>query len=244
MIMPCGPGVERLAEEVALRFPDARQGVFSSDLITTPALAETFFDAVHNGEIDIIIGTQMIAKGHHFPGLTLVGVVDADLGLSGGDLRGGELSWQMLTQVAGRAGRAEKSGRVLMQTVMPEARVLQSLVNDDRAGFIAAEKADREAANMPPYGRLAAVILSSRDDEKLTAFATQMARQWPNYDGVTLLGPAPAPIRLLRGQHRMRFLIKAEREVNLQRAIAQWLNRVKIPSIIQCQLDIDPVSFF
>lgn len=244
MIMPCGPGVERLAEEVALRFPDARQGIFSSDLITTPALAETFFDAVHNGEIDIIIGTQMIAKGHHFPGLTLVGVVDADLGLSGGDLRGGELSWQMLTQVAGRAGRAEKSGRVLMQTVMPEARVLQSLVNDDRAGFIAAEKADREAANMPPYGRLAAVILSSRDDEKLTAFASQMARQWPNYDGVTLLGPAPAPIRLLRGQHRMRFLIKAEREVNLQRAIAQWLNRVKIPSIIQCQLDIDPVSFF
>jgi primosomal protein N' (replication factor Y) len=244
MIMPCGPGVERLAEEVALRFPDARQGIFSSDLITTPAMAETFFDAVHNGEMDIIIGTQMIAKGHHFPGLTLVGVVDADLGLSGGDLRGGELSWQMLTQVAGRAGRAEKIGRVLMQTAMPEARVLQSLVNDDRAGFIAAEKADREAANMPPYGRLAAVILSSRDIDRLMTVASQMATQWPNYDGLTLLGPAPAPIRLLRGQHRMRFLIKAERQVNLQRAMAQWLNRVKIPSSIQCQLDIDPVSFF
>ena len=244
MIMACGPGVERLAEEVALRFPDARQGLFSSDVITSPAKAEAFFDAVHKGEIDIIIGTQMIAKGHHFPGLTLVGVVDADLGLSGGDLRGGELSWQLLTQVAGRAGRAEKLGRVMMQTAMPEARVLQSLLKDDRAGFIAAEKADREAAHMPPFGRLAAVILSSRDQEKLTAFTTQMARQWPNYDGMTLLGPAPAPIRLLRGQHRVRFLIKAEREVNLQRAIAQWLDRVKIPSIITCQLDIDPVSFF
>ncbi len=244
MIMPCGPGVERLAEEVALRFPDARQGLFSSDVITTSAKAESFFDAVHKGEIDIIIGTQMIAKGHHFPGLTLVGVVDADLGLSGGDLRGGELSWQLLTQVAGRAGRAEKKGRVMMQTAMPDARVLQSLVRDDRAGFIAAEKADREAAHMPPYGRLAAVILSSRDDEALMAFASQMARQWPNYEGMTLLGPAPAPIRLLRGQHRVRFLIKAEREVNLQRAIAQWLNGLKIPSLIQCQLDIDPVSFF
>ena len=244
MIMPCGPGVERLAEEVAFRFPDARQGIFSSDVITTSAKAEAFFDAVYKGEIDIIIGTQMIAKGHHFPGLTLVGVVDADLGLSGGDLRGGELSWQLLTQVAGRSGRAEKKGRVMMQTAMPEARVLQSLVKDDRAGFIRAEKEDREDANMPPYGRLAAVILSSRDDEKLTAFASQMAMQWPNYEGMTLLGPAPAPIRLLRGQHRVRFLIKAEREVNLQRAIAQWLNEVKIPSRVQCQLDIDPVSFF
>lgn len=242
--MPCGPGVERLAEEVAFRFPDARQGIFSSDVITTSAKAEAFFDAVYKGEIDIIIGTQMIAKGHHFPGLTLVGVVDADLGLSGGDLRGGELSWQLLTQVAGRSGRAEKKGRVMMQTAMPEARVLQSLVKDDRAGFIRAEKEDREDANMPPYGRLAAVILSSRNDEKLTAFASQMAMQWPNYEGMTLLGPAPAPIRLLRGQHRVRFLIKAEREVNLQRAIAQWLNEVKIPSRVQCQLDIDPVSFF
>ena len=145
MILACGPGVERLAEEVAARFPDARQGVFSSDTITSPAQVSAFFDAVHQGALDIIIGTQMIAKGHHFPNLTLVGVVDADLGLGGGlgagDLRGGELSWQLLAQVAGRAGRASRHGQVLLQTANPESRVLQSLIKGDRAGFIAAEKA-------------------------------------------------------------------------------------------------------
>ena len=242
--MPCGPGVERLSEEVELRFPDARQGIFSSDAITTPALAEQFFNAVYNDEIDIIIGTQMVAKGHHFPDLTLVGVVDADLGLGGADLRGGELSWQLLTQVAGRAGRASRPGQVLLQTAMPEAMVLQSLIHDDRESFIAAEKAARSEAAMPPYGRLAAVILSGRDEARLMMMAKQMANDWPYFEGVTLLGPAPAPLRLLRRNYRVRFLLKSSREVNLQRVISSWLDRITIPSAINCQVDIDPVSFF
>ena len=244
MIMPCGPGVERLSEEVGMRFPDARQGIFSSDAITTPALAEQFFKAVHNDDIDIIIGTQMVAKGHHFPDLTLVGVVDADLGLGGADLRGGELSWQLLTQVAGRAGRAERPGQVLLQTAMPESMVLQSLIHDDRDGFIAAEKAARKEADMPPYGRLAAVILSGRDEARLTKIARQMVTGWPNFEGVTLLGPAPAPLRLLRRNYRVRFLLKSGRDVNLQRVISSWLAQITIPSAINCQIDIDPVSFF
>lgn len=244
MIMPCGPGVERLSEEVTMRFPDAKQGIFSSDLITTPVLAEQFFDAVHNDEIDIIIGTQMVAKGHHFPDLTLVGVVDADLGLGGADLRGGELSWQLLTQVAGRAGREERPGRVLLQTAMPESLVLQSLIADDREGFIATEKAARKEAEMPPYGRLAAVILSGRDEARLMVLAKQMVTHWPNYEGVILLGPAPAPLRLLRRNYRVRFLLKSGRDVNLQRVISSWLAKITIPSAIGCQVDIDPVSFF
>ena len=244
MIMPCGPGVERLSEEVELRFPDARQGIFSSDAITTPALAEQFFNAVYNDEIDIIIGTQMVAKGHHFPDLTLVGVVDADLGLGGADLRGGELSWQLLTQVAGRAGRESRPGQVLLQTAMPEATVLQSLIHDDRESFIAAEKAARSEASMPPYGRLAAVILSGREEARLMMMAKQMANDWPHFEGVTLLGPAPAPLRLLRRNYRVRFLLKSSREVNLQRVISSWLDRITIPSAINCQIDIDPVSFF
>ena len=248
MILACGPGVERLAEEVAARFPEARLGVFSSDTITTPTQASAFFDAVHQGALDMIIGTQMIAKGHHFPDLTLVGVVDADLGLGGGlgagDLRGAELSWQLLAQVAGRAGRAARAGRVLLQTANPESRVLQSLIQGDRDGFIAAEKAERQAAAMPPYGRLGALILSARHEDALVQCAHQLAGAWPHYADILLLGPAPAPIRLLRGQHRIRFLLKTAREVNLQRAIATWLKGVKIPASIQCQVDIDPVSFF
>ena len=248
MILACGPGVERLAEEVAARFPKARLGVFSSDTITTPTQASAFFDAVHQGALDMIIGTQMIAKGHHFPNLTLVGVVDADLGLGGGlgagDLRGAELSWQLLAQVAGRAGRAARAGRVLLQTANPESRVLQSLIQGDRDGFIAAEKAERQAAAMPPYGRLGALILSARHEDALVQCAHQLAGAWPHYADILLLGPAPAPIRLLRGQHRIRFLLKTAREVNLQRAIATWLKGVKIPASIQCQVDIDPVSFF
>ena len=244
MIMSCGPGVERLAEEVTIRFPEARQGIFSSDAITTPALAEQFFNAVHNDEIDIIIGTQMVAKGHHFPDLTLVGVVDADLGLGGADLRGGELSWQLLTQVAGRAGRAERPGKVLLQTAMPQSAVLQSLIHDDRDGFIEAEKAARQDAAMPPYGRLAAVILSGRAEARLMIIARQMVDHWPNFDGVTLLGPAPAPLRLLRRNYRVRFLLKSERDVNLQRVITSWLAAISIPSAVSCQVDIDPVSFF
>ena len=159
-------------------------------------------------------------------------------------MRGAELSWQLLAQVAGRAGRATRAGRVLLQTANPESRVLQSLIQGDRDGFIAAEKAERHAAAMPPYGRLAGVILSARNEDALGQCAHQLAGAWPHYAEILLLGPAPAPIRLLRGQHRMRFLLKTAREVNLQRAIATWLKAVKIPASIQCQVDIDPVSFF
>ncbi len=247
-IVACGPGVERLAEEVSETFPDARQAIFSSDVITTPSQAEIFTESVLNQEIDIIIGTQMIAKGHHFPHLELVGVIDADLGLAGGDLRAAEQTWQLLTQVAGRAGRAETPGKVLLQTAIPTSPVLKTLAVGDRDGFTQLEINARSEAGLPPFGRLAAVILAGPREDKVIAVAQSLARHWQPYQDVTFLGPAPAPISKLRGKYRIRFLIKAPREVNLQLIIKNWLaptfgRKTVIPSSIDCHIDIDPTSF-
>jgi primosomal protein N' (replication factor Y) (superfamily II helicase) len=241
--VPCGPGIERLSEEVAARFPDARLGVMASDTLTGPRAAENLIKAVEAHEIDVLIGTQVVAKGHHFPLLTLVGVVDADLGLEGGDLRAAERTFQLLHQVAGRAGREERPGIVYIQTWMPEHGVIGALLANDRDRFFALEAESRKAHGMPPYGRLAAIILSAPDDSSADFTARSFARTAPHLPGVETLGPAPAPLRILRGRHRRRFLVKARRDINLQNVLRQWLARVKVPGNIRVQVDIDPYSF-
>ncbi len=241
--VPCGPGIERLSEEMAARFPEARLGIMASDTLTGPHAAAEMIRAVEAHEIDVVIGTQVVAKGHHFPLLTLVGVVDADLGLEGGDLRAAERTFQLLHQVAGRAGRAERPGLVYLQTWMPEHGVMAALLADDRDRFFATEAEGRKAHGMPPFGRLAAVILSAPDDESADFTARAFARAAPHLPGVETLGPAPAPLRVLRGRHRRRFLVKARRDVNLQAVLRQWLARVRVPSNVRVQVDVDPYSF-
>jgi primosomal protein N' (replication factor Y) len=241
--VPCGPGIERLSEEVALRFPKARLGVMASDTLTGPHAAEEIIRAVEAHEIDVLIGTQVVAKGHHFPLLTLVGVVDADLGLEGGDLRAAERTFQLLHQVSGRAGRAERPGIVYIQTWMPDHGVMGALLADDRDRFFALEAESRKKHGMPPFGRLAALVISAPDDESADFTGRALARAAPHLPGVETLGPAPAPLRVLRGRHRRRFLVKARRDVNLQAVVRQWLARVKVPANVRLQVDIDPYSF-
>lgn len=240
----CGPGVERIEEEVRHSLPEARTLILASDIMTTAAALEKAITSIENGEVDVIIGTQMIAKGHHFPDLTLVGVVDADLGLAGGDLRAGERTFQLLHQVAGRAGRGSKPGHVYLQTFMPEQAVIRALASHDRDAFLAAETKERERVSMPPFGRLAGVIISGPDEGKLDLFCRAMAQKAPRYDDVRVLGPAPAPLAFLRGNHRRRFLVKTMREVSIQKFIDQWLEGLQVPSAMQLKIDIDPQSFF
>jgi len=241
--VPCGPGIERLSEEMAQRFPGARLGVMASDTLTGPHAAEEFVRAVEARQIDVLIGTQVMAKGHHFPFLTLVGVVDADLGLEGGDLRAAERTFQLLNQVAGRAGREERPGTVYVQTWMPENGVIAALISHDRDRFLALEAESRKTHGLPPFGRLAAVILSAPDDESADFTARAFARAAPHLPGVETLGPAPAPLRVLRGRHRRRFLVKTRRDVNLQAVLRGWLGRVKAPNNVRVQVDVDPYSF-
>ncbi len=242
-LVPCGPGVERVAEEVQLRWPSARLAVMSSDVIHSPHEAQELINAMAAGDIDILIGTQMVAKGHHFPHLTLVGVVDADIGLKGGDLRAAERTFQLLQQVSGRAGRAKKPGTVLVQTRMPEHPVIAALIQGDRDAFVAAELAEREAANMPPYARLAAIVLSSMDKGLADDTANQLAHAAPIAKGVDVWGPAPAPYAMVRGRHRIRFLVRADRDVSLQAFLHAWLGPAKIPGKVRLKVDIDPYSF-
>jgi primosomal protein N' (replication factor Y) len=239
----CGPGVERVAEEAAMLFPEARIAIMASDLLPGPKAAADLVERMARREIDLLIGTQIVAKGHHFPLLTLVGVIDADLGLAGGDLRAAERTYQLLSQVAGRAGRAEHPGRVLLQTYQTEAKVLQALAKGDADGFARAEAEDRRAGGWPPYGRLAALIVSGTDSAMVEKVAQQLARVAPRDPSIELLGPAPAPLALLRGRHRRRLLLKAPKQTNLQAYIRHWLGQLKLPYQVKVQVDIDPYSF-
>jgi primosomal protein N' (replication factor Y) len=242
-LVPCGPGVERLNEEVAERFPDARVALMVSDLLPGPRAAAELADAMAAHRYDVLIGTQIVAKGHHFPMLTLVGVVDADLGLGGGDLRAAERTYQLLHQVGGRAGRAARPGRVLLQTYMPEQPVMRALAANDRDRFLEAEAAARRGAHLPPFGRLAALIVSAPDGEAADFAARALARAAPHMPGVTVLGPAPAPLAVLRGRHRRRLLAQAERGVNLQAVLREWVAKVRFAGGARLQIDIDPYSF-
>jgi len=239
----CGPGVERLAEEVAELFPNARVRVAASDTVTGPKEAAELVESIEDHAVDLIIGTQIVAKGYHFPLLTLVGAVDADLGLSGGDLRAAERTYQLLYQLAGRAGRADRPGRVWLQTYMPEHPVMRALVSGDGTRFLEAEAASRRAAGMPPFGRLAAVIVSGLDERAVDDAARKLGRAAPTGDGIQVLGPAPAVFALLRGRHRRRLLLKASRDANVQAALRDWLKRVEVPGKVRVQVDVDPISF-
>ena len=240
--VPIGPGVERIAEEVAALFPDARRIVMASDVITSPDQTAAAIRAIVAHDIDIIIGTQMIAKAWHFPDLVLVGVVDADLGLGGGDLRAGERSAQLLHQVAGRAGRANLPGRVLLQTYTPDHPVMRALCAGDLAAFRIAEAALREPGHWPPFGRLAALIISADEAAVADQAANALARTAPTAD-VIVLGPAPAPFAMLRGRHRRRLLLRSPRNVALQPVIRDWLARADTPRAAKIEIDIDPISF-
>lgn len=239
----CGPGVERIAEEVARRFPDARRLVLASDQIGGPGEIKAALDAIAAGEVDVVVGTQMVAKGHHFPGLTLVGVVDADVGLAGGDLRAAERTFQLLHQVAGRAGRGSLPGKVLMQTFDPDQPVIAALAAGDRDAFVAAEQSGRKALALPPFGRLAAVIVAARSDGEAEALARAIARAFPGGEGVRLYGPAPAVLARLRGWSRWRLLVSAPRDVRMQPLLRGWLAQVAIPRSARVRLDIDPYTF-
>ena len=239
----CGPGVERLAEEAAATFPEARLAVMASDTITSPAGAAELVRRMTEREVDILIGTQIMAKGHHFPLLTLVGVIDGDLGLAGGDLRAAERTYQLLHQVSGRAGRAEHPGQVLLQTYMPDHPVMAALIAGDREGFLVQETSDRKARSLPPFGRLAALIVSGHNEAAVQSLARDLARTAPRGGGIEVLGPAPAPLTLLRDRYRYRLLLKATREVRVQRPLHDWLGRVNIPRSLRVQVDIDPYSF-
>jgi primosomal protein N' (replication factor Y) (superfamily II helicase) len=238
-----GPGVERITEEAAELFPGARRLVMASDTMPGPHAAAEAARAIEAREIDLIIGTQIVAKGWHFPFLTLVGVVDADLGLSGGDLRAAERTVQLLHQVAGRAGRAEAPGLVLLQTFSPEHAVMQALVRGDLADFMASEAAVRRPGHWPPYGRLAALIVSADTAAVADELARDLAMRAPHADGVTVLGPAPAPLAILRGRHRRRLLLKTRRDIAVQPILREWLAKVTVPRGGRVDVDVDPVSF-
>jgi len=242
----CGPGVDRLEEEVARRFAGRRIQVLSSDRLTdVPSMAQAV-QAIEKHEVDIIIGTQMVAKGHHFPLLTLVGVVDVDAGLggvAGGDLRASERMFQVLQQVAGRAGRAENTGHVLLQTYTPSESVLRFLVDGDSDGFLRHEARQRQELSLPPFGGFAALIVSAMQDTVAAQTAKNLARAFRQEQGVRLLGPSKAPIAMIRGYHRWRLLVKADDRRPLAPLVRRWIKDVPIPSAVRLRIDIDPLSF-
>jgi primosomal protein N' (replication factor Y) len=242
-LISIGPGVERVEEEVRLKFPHARVAVFSSDTAPTARDARTLIEAMARGEFDIMVATQAAAKGHNFPNLTLVGVVDGDLGLRGGDLRAAERTYQLLTQVCGRAGRYDRPGRALVQTWSPDHPVMRAMAAGDRDRFNAVELSERQAVGLPPFGRLAAVILSGPDPARLDDFARAAAAVAPNAEGVRVFGPADAPLALVRGLRRKRFLVRADRTVDLQSFLEAWRARMSPPSQIRVTIDVDPYSF-
>ncbi|KLK92018.1 primosome assembly protein PriA [Microvirga vignae] len=243
-LVPCGPGVERIAEEVAELFPDKRSIVLSSDFPGGTERLRTELAAIAAGEVDIVIGTQLVAKGHNFPLMTLVGVLDADIGLTSGDPRAAERTFQMLQQVTGRAGRGEKPGRALVQTWQPEHPVIAALVSGDAERFYEEETRVREMAGLPPFGRLASLIISAEEREVAEAHARAMAMVTEPPPGVMVLGPAEAPLALIRGRYRYRLLVKTEREVDLQGYLRSWLARCpKVKGNTRVSIDVDPQSF-
>lgn len=242
-LVACGPGVERIADEVAALFPDAKTAIVTSDTIWSPAKAAEFVNRMEAHDIDIVVGTQLVTKGYHFPNLTLVGVVDADLGLEGGDLRATERSFQQIMQVAGRAGRGEKPGTVLIQTHSPKAPVMRALVSGDAESFYAAETQARREAGAPPFGRFAAIIVSSEDKEAALETARLIGRAAPQVEAMQVFGPAPAPLAMLRGRHRFRLLVHARRALDVQDVIRDWLGGIEWPAKVRVVVDVDPYNF-
>lgn len=245
-LAPVGPGVERMAEEAQALFPDARVATLSSDLYGSARALKEHIESIARGEADVIVGTQLVAKGHNFPKLTLVGVIDADLGLQGSDLRAAERTFQLMRQVAGRAGRADIPGEAVLQTFQPEHPVIGAILGGDEEAFWAAEAGERRAAGVPPYGRMAGIVLSSPNVQEVFDLGTQMARNDGPLRkiGAQVYGPAPAPIARIRGRHRVRLLVKAEKSAPLQQALAAWAAQFKLRGDLRMAIDIDPQSFY
>jgi primosomal protein N' (replication factor Y) len=243
-LVACGPGVERIAEEVVSTFPDARTIVLSSDIVGGVRRLRLELEAIANGDADIVIGTQLVAKGHNFPNMTLVGVVDADLGLANGDPRAAERTYQLLSQVTGRAGRSGKRSHGLLQTYQPDHPVMQAIVSGNAESFYAREIAERERAGLPPFGRLAGVIVSAATRAEAEGHARALRRAAPEDAGLFVLGPAEAPLALVAGRHRFRLLIQGERRADMQGFVRKMLVAGPKPrGSVRVQVDIDPQSF-
>ncbi|MFD0916556.1 primosomal protein N' [Pseudahrensia aquimaris] len=243
-LVACGPGVERLAEEVDETFPDARIIVLSSDMLGGVTRLRLELEAIAKGEADIIIGTQLVAKGHNFPLMTCVGVVDADLGLANGDPRAAERTFQLLSQVTGRAGRAGGASVGLLQSYAPEHPVIQAIEAGDREAFYEREIGLRQSAGLPPFARLAAIIVSGEDKRAVEVHAREMKFAAPQSGDVHILGPAEAPMALVRGRHRYRLLVHAPRAYDLQSWLRAWLAAgPKERGSVRVQVDVDPQSF-
>ncbi|MGI9571358.1 MAG: replication restart helicase PriA, partial [Desulfobulbia bacterium] len=243
-LVPCGPGVERVAEEVRELFPEAVLAILSSDTIPNIDVLRETLRTITEGEADIIVGTQLVAKGHNFPNLTLVGVVDGDLGLGQADPRASERTYQLLNQVTGRAGRVATEGRGLIQTHIPEHPVMQALISGDRDQFLAQEIRQRQQSGMPPFGRLASLIVSSKIKDDAATHARMLAQKAPSASKIVVLGPAEAPISVIRGRHRFRILVKAPRDTDIQGYLTSWLDRVdRTKGDVRLIIDIDPYNF-
>ncbi|WP_170368837.1 primosomal protein N' [Ruegeria arenilitoris] len=245
-LAPVGPGIERLAEEAEATFPEARIAMLSSDLFGSARALKAKIEEIAEGDADIVIGTQLVAKGHNFPNLTLVGVIDSDLGLHGSDLRAAERTFQLMRQVAGRAGRADKPGAALLQTFQPEHPVIRAILSGDEEGFWRAEAAGRQAAGVPPYGRMAGIVLSGPEVGPVFDIGNVLARNDAplRQIGAQVFGPAPAPIARIRGRHRVRLLVKAPKGAPIQDAIARWIAPLRLKGDIRLTVDIDPQSFY
>ena len=243
---PIGPGVERLAEEASEVFPDAKLAILSSDLIGSSRSMIKLINKIVNGDVDIIIGTQLVAKGHNFPLLSLVGVIDADLGLQGGDLRAAEKTFQLIKQVSGRAGRTSKKGFALLQTYQPEHPVMKAILSGNEEEFWSSEAEQRKQAGVPPFGRMAGIVVSGLHLTQVTKIANDMAIKvapLKEIDAV-VYGPAPAPVSRIRGRHRIRLLVKAAKVKDFQKALLLWINQFKLPGNVRLSIDIDPQTFF
>jgi len=239
----CGPGIERIAEEVTELLPDARFAIMASDTLAGPKAAAELVQQMNDHALDILIGTQIMAKGYHFPRLTVVGVIDADLGLAGGDPRAAERTFQLLQQVAGRSGRADDPGHVYLQTVTPTHPVMQALIKGNRDAFMQAEMSERAAYRLPPFGRLASLTISGAQANQVMEVAQMIAAAAPRDKALRVLGPAPAPFAILRGKTRYRLMIQSTRAGGLAATVQGWLAPLKIPRAIKVQVDIDPYSF-
>lgn len=243
-LVSCGPGVERVAEEAQNLFPDAKIAQITSETMTNPKDFEALMRQMDSGEVDILVGTQILAKGHHFSNLTLVGVIDADMGLSGGDLRASERTFQLLQQVMGRAGREAKKGLALLQSYNPDNLIIQALKQNDRNAFLTEEMQARQILKMPPFGKLAALIISGKNQEKTYRFVQNLVRHALPQEGIEILGPVVAPLSKLKNKYRYRLLIKADKKIKIQNYLHLWLDPAIIPSSIDMRVDVDPYSFF
>ncbi len=242
-LVACGPGVERIAEEVDRHFPDARTIVLSSDLMGVKRL-RLELEAIQRGEADIVVGTQLVAKGHNFPMMTFVGIVDADIGLANGDPRAAERTFQLLSQVTGRAGRTGLKSLGLLQTYQPQHPVMQAIVSGDSEAFYDREINEREKALLPPFGRLASVIISADTRADAEGHARGLRLAAPRVSGISILGPAEAPLALIRGRHRFRLLVHGRRNSDMQAFVKTMMaNGPKMRGSVSVQLDIDPQSF-